>query len=143
MIPLIKIQKAIANYFKTDLDFMFQNSRKADVIYQRQLFYYFSWRFNKGDMSLNMIGNYGLKRDHATVLHSYNKIIDLMPFDRKLREDVEALELQLVGKQIDDYRERIKKLNNKLINEVGMTIEELDKLWTSAIEELQIRVSKN
>ncbi len=68
-------------------------SRKRELVQARQIAMYLSR--NHTNNSLATIGSQIGGRDHATVLHAYNTVKDLMDTDRMFKKYVVEIEKQL------------------------------------------------
>ncbi len=83
-VTVAKISKAVCDYFKIDPDLMASTSRKREVAQARQIAMYLSRTLT--NTSLSYIGSQIGGRDHATVLHSYNTVNDLLESDRTFKK---------------------------------------------------------
>ena len=95
------IADSVCEYFEVNdkLD-IFKQTRKREVITQRQWFHYFARTLNPEHIvSSSTIGAYysdltGHAYDHATILHSVRKIkgyIDVSRQDREIKKDINLL----------------------------------------------------
>lgn len=96
MIDLPLIHTAVCQFFNIEKMDLFKKSRKTDIVYRRQLFYYLSRSLtNQRQITFEKIGNYYAdvagKKDHATVLYSCRKIEDYLSYDKQVRKDIEQL----------------------------------------------------
>jgi len=87
------IQKTVCDYFKISEDLFLSGSRKRELVQARQIAMYLSR--NLTNNSLATIGAQTGGRDHATVLHAYNTVCDLIDTDRSFRKYVGDIEKQL------------------------------------------------
>ncbi len=94
-ISVVKIQKTVCDYFKISQDLFLSGSRKRELVQARQIAMYLSR--NLTNNSLASIGSQTGGRDHATVLHAYNTVCDLMDTDRIFKKYVQEIEKQLKG----------------------------------------------
>lgn len=91
-VELSLIHEIISNYFYLDKDIIFKKTRVEKIIEARQWFHYFSRVLNpEYKISSKQIGSYysditGVKSDHATVLHSVNKIKGYISVHKKDKE---------------------------------------------------------
>jgi chromosomal replication initiator protein len=92
-ITIDRIQKIVCDYFKIDSDKFLSSSRKRELVQARQIAMYLSR--NHTNNSLASIGSLTGGRDHATVLHAYNTVCDLLDTDRSFRKFVVDIETQL------------------------------------------------
>ena len=95
-ITIERIQKVVCDYFKIDNEQFLSSSRKRELVQARQISMYLSRNYTKN--SLAVIGLQTGKRDHATVLHAYNTVCDLIDTDRYFRKYVGDIEKQLQPK---------------------------------------------
>jgi len=87
------IQKTVCDYFKLEPKEMQAKSRKRDIVQARQIAMYFSKHLTT--FSLSTIGAEIGGKDHATVLHSYKTVKDLIETDKTIKNYVEDIEKQL------------------------------------------------
>ena len=73
-------------------------TRKAEIVFARQLIMYFSMKFKVGTQGF--IGNLTGGKDHATVIHSIKTINNYIETDKKKRFKIEYYE-KLLGKVLD------------------------------------------
>lgn len=92
-VSIIKIQNVVCNYFKISPENFLSGSRKRELVQARQITMYLSR--NLTNNSLATIGSEIGGRDHATVLHAFNTVRDLMDTDRIFRKYVVEIEKQL------------------------------------------------
>ena len=88
-----KIQKIVCDYFKISSESFLSQSRKREFVQARQIAMYLSR--NLTNNSLASIGAQIGGRDHATVLHAYNTVKDLIDTNRSFRKYVSDIEKQL------------------------------------------------
>jgi len=88
-----KIQKIVCDYFKISSESFLSQSRKREFVQARQIAMYLSR--NLTNNSLASIGAQIGGRDHATVLHAYNTVRDLIDTNRSFRKYVSDIEKQL------------------------------------------------
>ncbi len=94
-ITIERIQKAVCEYFKIEPDTFLSSSRKRELVQARQISMYLSRNHTKN--SLASIGTSTGGRDHATVLHAYNTVCDLLDTDRSFRKFVTDIEKQIIS----------------------------------------------
>lgn len=92
-ITVDRIQKVVCDYFKIESEKFLSPSRKRELVQARQIAMYLSRNHTKN--SLASIGTQTGGRDHATVLHAYNTVCDLLDTDRSFRKFVVDIENQL------------------------------------------------
>ena len=88
-ITVSKISSVVCDYFKISPEQMASKSRKREVAQARQIAMYLSRTLT--NTSLSYIGNQIGGRDHATVLHSYNTVNDLLDTDRTFKKYISDL----------------------------------------------------
>jgi hypothetical protein len=93
-ITIERITKAVCDYTLINKDVVFKKTRKREILQARQTIQYLSKLLTK--KSLSHIGqNTGLK-DHATVLHSYKTISDLLDIYPSWRKMIYDIREQLI-----------------------------------------------
>lgn len=88
-----KIQTVVCNYFSIPSEILLSKTRKREIVQARQIAMYFSRNMTKN--SLASIGAQLGGKDHATVLHAYTTVCDLMDTDNSFRQYVTDIEKQL------------------------------------------------
>ncbi len=88
-----EIQKTVCEYFKINTELFLSSSRKRELVQARQIAMFLSR--NLTNNSLATIGSQTGGRDHATVLHAYNTVCDLIDTDRSFRKYVTDIEKKL------------------------------------------------
>jgi chromosomal replication initiator protein len=88
-----EIQKVVCNYFSITPENLMSKTRKREIVQARQIAMYFSRCLTKS--SLSSIGAQIGGKDHATVLHSYNTVCDLLETDKRFKQHMQAIEKQL------------------------------------------------
>lgn len=89
-ITVQKIQEVVCDYFNIKRDLIQSKSRKREIVQARQVAMYFTKEHT--ELSLSQIGTHIGKRNHATVLHSYNTVKGLIEVDKTFRSNVEEIE---------------------------------------------------
>lgn len=92
-ISLSKIQSTVCQYFGISSESLVSKTRKREISQARQIAMYIGRNMTK--KSLAYIGSQIGGRDHATVLHAYNTVSDLIETDRNFRQYVFDIERQL------------------------------------------------
>ncbi|MDR2908207.1 MAG: chromosomal replication initiator protein DnaA [Bacteroidales bacterium] len=87
------IKNIVCDYFQISVDDINSKTRKRDIVQARQLAMYFSKVHTK--MSLANIGIQCGNKDHATVLHAYRTVIDLLDTDKNFKTHVEEIEKKI------------------------------------------------
>ncbi|AGO47417.1 DnaA protein [Cellulophaga phage phi19:3] len=87
------ILKLVCEYNEITPEVLFSNTRKRDLIYTRQKFFYLCYRFTKP--SLKEIGKISKENgrnrvhDHASVLHGYKTISDHYETYKDLKQEID------------------------------------------------------
>jgi chromosomal replication initiator protein len=92
-LTVAEIQKVVCNYFSISTENLISKTRKREIVQARQIAMYFSRSMTKS--SLSSIGAQIGGKDHATVLHSYNTVCDLIDTDKHFKQHVQAIEKKL------------------------------------------------
>ena len=88
-----KIKEIIASYYNINPKELSSASRKAEYVYVRNVTVYILK--TKYNLTLNKIGSSLGGRDHATISHSYDKMVQLLASDENVKLDIENLTKQL------------------------------------------------
>lgn len=126
MIGLETIILVIENGEGINRSDMFKKTRKRDIIFARQLVQYFCKVFNIS--SLAIIGRNTGGKDHATVLHSYKTINNLIDTDKYIAEKVKKYHSQLL------FTEEYIKKKNSLMEITDKFKSDLNMIETRFIE---------
>ena len=86
------VAEAVGEYYGLDVDLIFTKSRKREISDARQVVMYLSNKLAK--MPTTTIG-VRLGRTHATVIYACRNIEERMPLERKLYDDIHAIEKAL------------------------------------------------
>jgi chromosomal replication initiator protein len=92
-LPIEVIQKAVTEMFSLSASDLKGKSRKQKIVYPRQLAMYVCREMT--DFSTTEIGESFGGRDHATVIHSIDKIQALMLTDPQLDSTIENLKRKI------------------------------------------------
>jgi chromosomal replication initiator protein len=92
-LSITEIQKAVCAYFGLTPEGLVSKVRKREIVQARQIAMYLSRILTKS--SLSSIGAQIGGKDHATVLHSYKTVCDLMSTDRHFKQHVLTIEKTL------------------------------------------------
>ena len=92
-LTVTEIQKVVCNYFCITPENLLSKTRKREIVQARQIAMYLSRSMTKA--SLSSIGSQIGGKDHATVLHSYNTVCDLLDTDKHFKQHVQAIEKKL------------------------------------------------
>ncbi len=87
------IKNIVCDYFQITVDEINSKTRKREIVQARQLAMYFSKKHTKA--SLANIGMQCGNKDHATVLHAYRTVSDLLETDKQFKSYVEDLEKKI------------------------------------------------
>jgi chromosomal replication initiator protein len=87
------IKSEVAAHYGQDVALLAAKTRKHEVVLARQMCMYLAKQLTQ--MSLKSIGAHFGGRDHTTVLHSVQTILNYIDTDRKVRQDVETLKKAL------------------------------------------------
>ncbi|MDZ4745058.1 MAG: chromosomal replication initiator protein DnaA [bacterium] len=83
------IKQEVGAFYNQDIALLSAKTRKHEVVLARQMCMYLAKQLTQ--MSLKSIGMHFGGRDHTTVLHSCQQILNYIDTDRKIRQDVEQL----------------------------------------------------
>lgn len=83
------VKKAVANYYGIHIEDLASTTRKKEIVIPRQVAIHIVR--TKYDIPLKKIGEHFGNRDHATILHSLDKILEMMKQDPDLTQDVENI----------------------------------------------------
>lgn len=89
------IKKEVSAYYNIDQALLSAKTRKHEVVLARQMCMYLAKQLTQ--TSLKSIGMHFGGRDHTTVLHSCQQILNYIDTDKKVRQDVEFLKKALRG----------------------------------------------
>lgn len=88
-VSIPEIVKIIANYYNITEDFIYNKTRRKDIIKPRQIIMYLLRE--DYDISYPAIGEKLGGRDHTTVIHSYEKIKRETALDPQLAKEIEEI----------------------------------------------------
>jgi len=83
------IQRAVSKYYNISLSDILSKNRSKNIALSRQIAMYITRELTK--MSLPEIGREFGNRDHSTVVHSTNKIVQLLNEDKEIKNDVASI----------------------------------------------------
>ncbi len=89
------IQKVVCDYFQLPTEAIQAKTRKREIVQARQIAMYFSKQMTK--LSLSAIGVQIGGKDHATVLHAFRTVANLIETDKKFKADVRDIERNLLS----------------------------------------------
>ena len=84
-----KVKDIVCDYFKVSVSDIDSNSRKAQIVYARQIIMYILK--NTYNLSLKAIGTHLGNKDHTTVLHGIDKIDVSLRTNSMIKSDVDFL----------------------------------------------------
>ena len=90
-----EIKKEVAAFYNIETALLSAKTRKHEIVLARQMSMYLAK--NLTQTSLKSIGMHFGGRDHTTVLHSCQQILNYIDTDKKVRQDVEFLKKALRG----------------------------------------------
>jgi chromosomal replication initiator protein len=88
-LALGEVIKIIAGFYNTDPKQIHEKTRKKEIVYVRQITMYILREYF--NISYPAIGKEVGGRDHTTVMHSYDKVKDLLKDDPNLVKEIEQL----------------------------------------------------
>ncbi len=92
-ITVESIQNAVCSFFSISEDEFLSKTRKREIVQARQIAMYLSHSLTK--TSLSSIGAQIGGKDHATVIHACNTVMDLMDTDKAFRGYVSEIERRI------------------------------------------------
>ncbi|MDO9555022.1 MAG: chromosomal replication initiator protein DnaA [Atribacterota bacterium] len=92
-ISINQIQKTVSDYYNIKVNFLLSKKRTKDVVLARQVAIFLSRELT--DMSLTSIGDSFGRRDHTTIIHSYNKIKNKIKKDKGFKNIIDNLTLNI------------------------------------------------
>lgn len=84
------IKKTVCDYFNIAPEQLKSKTRKREIVQSRQIAMYFAKNYTKN--SLASIGSQIGGKDHATVLHAYKTVNNLMETDKRFKRYIDDLE---------------------------------------------------
>jgi len=93
MISLIQIQKAVSDYYNIKVNSLLSKKMTKDIVLARQVAIYLSRELT--DLSLVSIGDSFGRRDHTTIIHSYNKIKNKIKKEKSFKDIIDNLTLNI------------------------------------------------
>lgn len=91
-----RIRQTVANYYNLKVADLDSKKRNAEINHPRQVAMYLCRTTT--DMSFPKIGALFGGKNHATVMHSVNKIEEQLKYDDKLASDIDAILAKMNGK---------------------------------------------
>lgn len=85
----------VCHYFNITIDSMMSKTKKREIVQARQIAMYLSR--NMTSCSLQVIGNQIGQRNHATVVHAYNTVVDLIDTDKTFKQYVTDIESSILA----------------------------------------------
>ncbi len=90
-----QILDTVCCHFKVSVEDVLGKSRKREYVQARQTAMYFAQTLAK--ISVNRIGRLVGNRDHSTVKHSIEKVVELMQSNKTFAKDIKTIERSLKG----------------------------------------------
>jgi len=87
------IQKVVSDYFDMPIELLKSKTRKREVVQARQIAMYYAKNHTKA--SLASIGAHCGGKDHATVLHAYRTVNNLIETDKQFRGYIADLDKKI------------------------------------------------
>ncbi len=87
------IQKVVCDYFELSVELLKSKTRKREIVQARQISMYFAKQLTKSSLA-NIGANCGGK-DHATVLHAFKTVNNLMETDKRFKGFIEDIEKKI------------------------------------------------
>jgi len=82
------IMTMVCRYYSIEKELVLGKKRDREIVMARQMFCWLARRYTRSTFKL--MGEY-INRNHATVIHSVQKVEDLIDFDRTLRYDRDTI----------------------------------------------------
>lgn len=92
-ISIAFIQSTVSDYLKVTIDDLKGKTRKRNIVQARQICMFLAKKFTEN--SLKVIGNHFGGRDHSTVIHACQSVLNLMETDKNFNDDVIELQKQI------------------------------------------------
>jgi len=89
-LALEEIIKIIAGFYSLDPEKVYEKTRKKEIVYVRQIVMYILREYFS--ISYPAIGKEIGGRDHTTVIHSYDKVVQNLKDDPNLQQEIEQLQ---------------------------------------------------
>lgn len=124
-IPLEVIEFVVCGYFWKPKGYLFKETRKRDVITKRHLFYYFARKYTP--LSLERIGEYKLKKNHATVLNGVKNIDGFIDVDKSV--PVWVNDIEAILKKLSNSEPKMNLIIQIINTETNQEIAEILNLW--------------
>ncbi len=87
------IQRMVCEFYDIEPELVKGKTRKREIVQARQISMYLAKQFT--DNSLKNIGKHFGGRDHSTVIHSCQAVLNLMETDEQYQKDVMEIEKQI------------------------------------------------
>jgi len=92
-VSINQIQKTVSDYYNIKVNFLLSKKRTKDVVLARQVAIYLSRELT--DLSLISLGESFGRRDHTTIIHSYNKVKNKIKIDKSFKNIIDNLTLNI------------------------------------------------
>lgn len=115
------IGDAVATFYGIKLFQVFKNTRKGENVQSRQVCMYFARKYTQ--YSLQKIGNFFGKKDHATVSHAISTVNNMVDTDKYFRDKHDMLD-RVIEQKLNAWEnsKKISILDKKLLNEEKVSI---------------------
>jgi hypothetical protein len=90
------VTRLVSKYYNISLEEIISKTRKREICFPRQVAMHLLKKHT--NLSLSAIGAYFNGKDHATVLHAYRTVINLMDSDKTIKDDVFKLNKTIKSK---------------------------------------------
>lgn len=87
------IQKVVCDYFELSVEMLKSKTRKREIVQARQISMYFAKQMTKSSLA-NIGANCGGK-DHATVLHAFKTVNNLIETDKRFKSFIDDIEKKI------------------------------------------------
>jgi len=102
------LMRTVCEHFNTTKKKLTSRNRHSSNAYPRHLLHHLAYKFELD--SLERIGSF-TGRDHATVLHSYRKINEWSTYDKKIREDINAISNRFLNfNEVAAFKDKLKHI---------------------------------
>lgn len=136
----------VADELGLDAMEMFSMNRKRSLVYGRQIFHYMCKRYL--NETLEFIGKFSKvmgrpkEHDHATVLHGYRAVKDLISVDKVYLRKVEAIENRIQEEVINakEKEKPARRLKHSIVEEI---FAEENMEFLSKLKDLVSKLSRN
>lgn len=92
------IAKEVCSEFEMTMEELFKQTRNREIVIARKVFYNLCRKYTEltyAKLGACAYDDYGLKLDHATIIHSVKSIDDMLPYDKYLRSQYNNIDMIL------------------------------------------------